>query len=77
MSTVCHSSESSSYLGLKNWEIVPVKINKSIFLNSFKKEIRNCVPQNYPWRLRKQYIGGAGCLIVFFTFRVLALLLFH
>ena len=61
----------------KNWEVVPVKLNEFISLNSFKKEIRNCVPQNYPWRLRKQYISGAGCLVIFFTFKVLALLFFY
>ena len=37
---VYHGSESTSYLGLKLWEIVPVKINKFNSLNSFKNKIR-------------------------------------
>ena len=51
--------------------MAPVKINKFIALNSFKKEIRNWVPQNCPWRLRKQYISGVG-----FIFRVLAIYIY-
>ena len=53
-------------------EIVPVKINEFISLNSFKKEIRNWVLQNCPCRFRKQYISGVGflpCLVVFFIFK--------
>ena len=52
--------------------MAPVKINEFIALNSFKKEIRNWVPQNCPWRLRKQYISGVG-----FIFRVLAIYILH
>ena len=73
VNTVCHGSESTSCQGSKNWEFVPVKINEFISLSSFEKEIRNYVPQSYPWRLRKQYISAADCLVVFFTFKVLAL----
>ena len=73
MNTVCHGSESTSCQRSKNWKFVPVKINEFISLSSFEKEIRNYVPQSYPWRLRKQYISAADCLVVFFTFKVLAL----
>ena len=70
----CHGPLSTSYQGPKNSEIVPVKINELISLNSSKREIRNCLPQNYPCRLRKQYISAAGflpwCLAVFFIFKV-------
>ena len=76
MNTVCQDSESTSYYNPKNWEITPLKINEFSSLNSFKKEIRKCVPQTYPWRLCKQYISGTGYLVVFSTFKVLALLFF-
>ena len=39
--TVYRSSESTSYLGPKNWETVPVKINGFDSPNNFKKQIRN------------------------------------
>ena len=39
-------------------EIVPVKINEFISLNSFEKEIGNQVPRNCPFSIRKQYING-------------------
>ena len=51
--------------------MAPVKINEFISLNSFKKEIRNWVPQNCLWRFRRQYIGGVG-----FIFRVLAIYIY-
>ena len=37
--TVYHSSESTSYLGPKFWETVPVKINGFNSPNNFKKQI--------------------------------------
>ena len=48
--------------GPKKWEIVPVKVNELISLSSSKQEIRNSVPQNYPWRFYKQYISAASFL---------------
>ena len=43
-----------------------------------KKEIRHWVLQNCPYRLCKKYISGVGflpwCLVVFFAFKVFALL---
>ena len=40
---VFHGSESTSYQGPKNWEIVPVKTNKFISLDSFTKLfLRSC-----------------------------------
>ena len=57
-----HGSESTSYLGPKIWEIVPVKINEFNSPNSFKKEIRNWVPQNCSCMFHKQYVNGAGFL---------------
>ena len=46
----------------KKRKIVPLKINEFISLNSFKKEIINCVPQNCPSRLCEQYVSGVGFL---------------
>ena len=81
VNTVYHVSESTSYKGPKSWEIGPVKTNESISLNSFINEIRIWVPQNCPCRLRKQYMSGVSflpwCLVVFFLFRVLALLFIY
>ena len=56
--SVYHVSESISYLGTKIWEIVPVNIKETNFLNSFKIEIHEWVPQSCPYRLPKQYISG-------------------
>ena len=66
VNTVCHCSESTSYLGPKKWEIVPVKLNEFNSQNSFKKEIKNWVPKNCPCRLGRQYISGVGFLPRFF-----------
>ena len=49
MNTLFNGSVSTSYDIPKNWEIDQVKLNKFISLNSFKKEIRNWLPQNCPW----------------------------
>ena len=76
-----YGSESTAYLGPKIWEIVPVKVNEFNSPNSFIKEIRNSVAQNYPCRLRKQYISDAGFLpryvVVLFIFKVFALSFFN
>ena len=74
VNTVYHGSERTSYLGLKHWEIVPVKTNEFISLNSFKKEIRNWIPQNCPCSLCKQYVSGVGFFL--FIFKILALLFY-
>ena len=58
VNTAYHGSGSISYLGHKIWEIVPVKIKDANSVNSFKKEIRQQAPQNYPCRLCKQYKSG-------------------
>ena len=69
-----HGSESTSYLGPRKWEIVPVKTYEFNSPNSFKREIRNWVTKNR----RCQHISGAGFLpwyiVVFFIFKVFALL---
>ena len=43
--SVYHGSKSTTYYGPTYWEIVSVKINEFISLNSFKIEIRNWVPK--------------------------------
>ena len=58
--SVYHVSESISYLGTKNWKIVPAKRKETNSLNSFKIEIRKWLPQSCPCRLCKQYISGVG-----------------
>ena len=37
--TVCHGTESISYLGPKIWDIVPIELKNAQSLNSFKKSI--------------------------------------
>ena len=49
MNILFRDSESTSYDIAKNREIAQLKINKFIFLSSFRKEIRNWVPQNCLW----------------------------
>ena len=62
VNTVYHCDESNSYLGPKIWATVSLKINEFNSLCSFKKEIRKCIPKNYPCRLRKHYISGVSFL---------------
>ena len=60
--TVYHGTESISYLGPKIWDIVPAEMKNTISLNSFKAQIKKCLPSNCPCRLCKAYINGVGFL---------------
>ena len=55
-------SKSTFYLFPKIWEIISVTINEFNYPNSFRKEIRNWVSQNYPCKFRKQYLSGVNFL---------------
>ena len=60
--TVCHGTESISYLGPKIWDIVPTEFNNARSLNSFKKSTRKWIPNNCPCRLCGRYVDGVGVL---------------
>ena len=60
--TVCHGTESLSYLGPKIWDILPEKLRNMDNLESFKKEIKTWRPDNCPCRLCKVYIEGVRFL---------------
>ena len=58
--TVYQGSESISYLGPKTWDILPASFTRAVSLNSFKKLIKEWVPQACPCRLCKNYIPRVG-----------------
>ena len=60
--TVYHGTEIISYLAPKMWDIVPIEMENTQSLNSFKKSIRKWVPNNCPCRLCKSYVDGVGFL---------------
>ena len=49
--TVYHGTESTSYLGLKIWDVIPTGLKQIQCLNSFEKLMRKWVPNNCPCRL--------------------------
>ena len=59
---VYHGSESISFLGPKICNILPDEIKQQTSLNSFKKSVKKCKPQDCPCKLCKVYINGAGFL---------------
>ena len=54
--SVYHGTESLSFLGSEIWDLVPVKLEQSESLDSFKLKIKNWVPFESPGRLCKIYI---------------------
>ena len=61
-----HGTENISYFGPKTWDIVPIELKNAQSLNSFKKSVRKWIRNNYPCRLCKRFVDGAGFL--WFTF---------
>ena len=53
---------SVSYLGPKIRDIVPEEYKTLNSLSSFKESIKNWIPLNCPYRLRKTDIHGVGFL---------------
>ena len=68
--TVHYGTESLSFLGPKIWELVPLEIKSSQSLEGFKKKIKSCIPENYPYRLCKTSLHHKGFIwsFLFFTF---------
>ena len=60
--SVCHGTQSISYLGTKIWDTLPEKLKNFENLEHFKKEIRTWKPDNRPCRLWKVYIEVVGFL---------------
>ena len=48
------------FLGPKIWEMLPLDLKNSDFLDSFKSEIKNWRPQEWPFRFCKRYIQQVG-----------------
>ena len=55
-----YGSESLSFLGPKIWEMLPLDLKTSDFLDSFKSRIKNWRPQGCPCRFCKSYIYQVG-----------------
>ena len=62
-SYVWHGTKSVSYLGPKIWDLVPNEIKESESLNGFKFKIKRWVPEGYPCRICKIYLGQVGFII--------------
>ena len=61
--SVCHGSESVSFLEPKIWGMVPDVYKNVDTSNTFKNEIKKWKPENCPCRVRKVYINNTGfCL---------------
>ena len=60
--SVYHGTESSSFLGPKLWDLVPVELKQSKTRYSFKLKIKNWVLFECPCRICKSYIQQVGFL---------------
>ena len=56
--SVFRGSKSTSNLGLKIWDIVPLELKEFTILNALKKGIKKWQPKNCPLRLCKQYVSN-------------------
>ena len=56
--SVFRGSKSTSNLGLKIRDIVPLELKEFTILNAFKKGIKKWQPKNCPLRLCKQYVSN-------------------
>ena len=59
---VCNDIESLSFLGPKIWELVPLAIKSSHFLEEFKKKIKSWIPENCSCKLCKTYLHQIGSI---------------
>ena len=62
--SVFQESGSSSYLGPKIWDIVPLELKELTSVVGFKKCIKEWKPKNCPCRLCKMYISNLGFITV-------------
>ena len=60
INTVQFGSESTVYLGAKNWELIPENIKSSESVDTFKSKIKNWLPEICPCRLCKIYVSHVG-----------------
>ena len=58
-----YDTESVSHLGSKIWDLVPTEVKESESLNAFKFKIKIWVPEGYPYRIYKIYLGQVGFII--------------
>ena len=58
--TECYGKGCISYLATIIWNQVPEEIKNSKSVNSFKKKIKQWIPENYPCTLCKTYIKNIG-----------------
>ena len=58
--TVCHGSESISFLGPKIWNMAPDKLKNASSLEVFKASIKSWKPENCPCRLCRLYVQNVG-----------------
>ena len=58
--TVCHGSESISFLSPKIWNILPDRLKNTNSLEAFKIQIKKWKPQNCPCRLCRVYVQNVG-----------------
>ena len=64
--SVFHGTESLSFLGSEIWDLVPVELEQSDSLDSFKLKIKNWVPFECPGRLCKIYIQVGSFIAIAF-----------
>ena len=55
-----YGSESSVYLGVKIWELIPENSKSSKSVDIFKSKIKKWVLEIYPYRLCKTYVNQVG-----------------
>ena len=58
--TVWNVQETISYLGPKIWNMVPEEMKQKSSLFAFKKGIKQCVSNNCPCRICKNYLPNIG-----------------
>ena len=58
--SVYNGSESPSYLGPKNWEIIPPEIKAIKSLKGFNEKIKKWKPNDCPCRICKVFISNVG-----------------
>ena len=55
-----HGTKSMSYLGQKILHFVSNEIKQSETANAFKLRIKDWIPERYPYRIWKVYLGQVG-----------------
>ena len=58
--TVRNGHETISYLGPKNWNMVPEERKQKSSLFAFKREIKQWFPNSSPCKICKKYLPNIG-----------------